>query len=178
VPESLASLQRWVQGVIVSGAGTERAHRLVKPSWSLRPEERIGIYRSMYPLRMYDALAADYPGLLRGLGKRRFRRLVTEYVAAHPSRSYTLSRLGDHLPEFLRHAPGQTDRAFWSDLARLELTITEVFDAFEEDRPAGERPSARSPVPLTATLRLVAFRHPGTRTRQSSGATGRSAAWT
>ena len=31
---------------------------------------------------------------------------VQDYVQAHPSRSYTLNRLGDHLPEFVKAAPG------------------------------------------------------------------------
>ena len=160
MPESLRHVQRWVQGAIVSGEGLERANRLVKPSWSLAPEERIRIYAGMYPLRMRDALAADYPGLLRGLGERRFEELVRDYVAVHPSRSYTLNRLGDRLPEFLRSAPGQVDRAFWADLARLERMITEAFDAFEDAAPVTTSLSGASHVPVTATLRLGAFRYP------------------
>jgi len=47
----------------------------------------------------------------------------------------TLNRLGDHMPKFL--ADGGFDRlkrrAFATDLARLELLMSEVFDA--EDSP-------------------------------------------
>jgi hypothetical protein len=144
---TLPGLQRWMQAVIVHPGDVqdaisseearaelppERLGVVVLPSATLSPAERVGIYHGMYLLRMEEALAADYPLVRRFLGDG-FDRLVTEYVDRHPSRSYTLNRLGDHLPRFFAERLDQPDAAFLHDLARFELAMTEVFD--EQESP-------------------------------------------
>jgi hypothetical protein len=182
LPLPLARLQRWMQGVIVHPGSAEEAVRtpaaraivpeerlaeVILPSATLRPEERLGIYQMQYPLRMRDALASDYPGLAHFLGEDGFERFVADYVLAHPSRAYTLNRLGDHVPEFIRHRRGLSHREFLFDLARLELAVTEAFDAEETPRltddqvqavPAEAWSGARL-VPVAA-LRLLELRYP------------------
>src|SRR5439155_9859364 len=176
----LARVQRWMQDVVVhpgpvdeaiaAAAGQlppERLPEVVLPSRSLAPSERVGIYQGMYLLRMEEALESDYPALKRFLGPRGFRALVRDYVASFPSRSYTLNRLGDHLPEFVLRAGGLRHRAFGHDLARLELALTQVFDEAETPPirpeavaavPVDQWPSARlRPI---AAFRLLALRHP------------------
>lgn len=140
------------------------AERAILPSKTMAPLERLAVYQGMYPLRMRDALAADYPGLGAFLGPHLFEHFGADYVAKHPSRSYTLNRVGDHVPVFLKtwHHPR---RAFLADLARLELAITETFDAGEDaDSPAG--PPAHVDADwegrrfgIAPTLRLLSFRH-------------------
>jgi hypothetical protein len=173
----LRRLQRFVQAVIVSPRETTRAARtaargeigrrapedVLLPSRTLTPVERIGIYQGMYLLRMRDALAADYPGLLHALGGEGFREFVRAYVQRHPSRSYTLNRLGDHVPAYLARSDRSPHGSFLADLARLELAVTEVFDAeasapVRRLRPAvvGEATTFR-PSP---TLRFLVFRYP------------------
>jgi hypothetical protein len=146
----LADVQRWMQEVIrhVEG-GTDEAlaapeaaalvppaaiEDVILPSPTLAAAERVQIYRSMYPLRMQEALLADYPALAHFLGDEPFERLVGEYVAVHPSRSYTLNRLGDHFAEFVAERSTLPRRAFCGELARLELAVAQVFDA-EESAP-------------------------------------------
>jgi hypothetical protein len=152
----LRRVQRFVQAVIVSPGETARAARtaarrelggrtpeeILVPSRTLTPFERIGIYQGMYLLRMRDALAADYPGLLHALGGEAFADFVRAYVQRHPSRSYTLNRLGDHVPGYLARSRRFPHASFLADLARLELTVTELFDAeapgtVRRLRPAG-----------------------------------------
>jgi hypothetical protein len=70
---------------------------------------------------------------------------VNDYVAAYPSRSYTLNRLGDHLPEYIAAAPALPRRALLTDLARLELAITNVFDAPRDAPLDGAAISAIAP---------------------------------
>jgi len=179
---ALPRLQRWMQSVVVHPGTVEAAlasdgaraelppeqvSEVIRPTAELTSAERLGIYHGMYLLRMSEALEADYPALFAFLGPDGFRRLVTAYVQAHPSRSYTLNRLGDHLPEFIREGAPVTRRGFCHDLARLELAITEAFDAPEsssltEDQlatiPADSWDRARlRPV---AALRLLALRYP------------------
>ncbi|MGE5346135.1 MAG: putative DNA-binding domain-containing protein [Acidithiobacillales bacterium] len=173
----LRRLQRFVQAVVVHPGETRRAasaaarrelagaspESALLPSRRLTGVERLGIYQGMYLLRMRDALAGDYPGLARALGDGLFSEFVRAYVQRHPSRSYTLNRLGDDVPSYLARTRRFPHGRFLADLARLELAVTEVFDAeapaaVRRIRPArvGERTTFR-PSP---TLRFLSFRYP------------------
>jgi len=103
--------------------------RVILPSKTLTPVERVGVYQGMYLLRMIEAVEGDYPAVAHFLGDEEFGEVVTRYVAAHPSTSYTFNRLGEHFPEFLKASRGIRRKGFVADLARLELAVTEVFDA-------------------------------------------------
>ncbi|MBL8230480.1 MAG: putative DNA-binding domain-containing protein [Bryobacterales bacterium] len=127
----LRPTQQWMQHAITGADCVFSANGIVKASASLTAEERVAIYRDMFPLRMEDALASDYPGVQRAMGSEPFARLAARYVAAHPSRSYTLNRLGDHFPAFMRAQTRMRNGQFLSDLAELELAMTLVFDAAE-----------------------------------------------
>lgn len=178
---TLAVLQRWMQAVVVhpgsieEAVGSPEAGRDVRPadigsvilpSASLSPAERVEVYQRMYLLRMEEALETDYPALQHFLGAERFRDLVRDYVQSFPSRSYSLNRLGDHLPEFVRTAKVPRPE-FCHDLARLELAVSQVFD--EEETPAlteaeiaavpAEAWEAARLVPIAA-FRLMALRYP------------------
>jgi hypothetical protein len=176
----LDRVQRWMQEVVVH-PGTvdeaiasaradlppERLADVVRPSRTLAPNERLGIYHGMYLLRMEEALETDYPALGHFLRPDGFRRLVRDYVGSFPSRSYTLNRLGDHLPEFVLAAPGLRHRGFCHDLARLELAMTEVFDEVETPPLSAEAVAAVPPerwaevrLRPIAALRLLALRYP------------------
>lgn len=179
---ALERLQRWMQSVVVHPGTVEQAVAarqaagevppgrvgdVILPSAMLQPLERLEIYHAMYPLRMEEALASDYPGLKHFLGDEAFMRIVTEYVQAHPSRSFTLNPLGRRLPDFLQTAPGVKKREFCRDLARLECALAEVFD--EEETPALDE-AAIAAVPeaawegarlrTIAAFRLLALRYP------------------
>ncbi len=178
----LSRLQRWLHAVIEQPGAVDEAveapeareqldpgeiERVILPSKTLTSVERVGVYQGMYLLRMVEALENDYPALAHFLGPDAFADLVTRYVAAHPSRSYTLNRLGSALPEFIRTTRGIRKKAFAADLARLERAVTEVFDADRSPAwPAGEierLPQEAWPgavfVPIAA-LRVLAFSYP------------------
>jgi hypothetical protein len=177
----LDRLQRWMQAVIVdprssdaAAAGTparaelapERIRDVILPSRSLTAVERVGVYHDMYLLRMEEALAADYPGLKHLLGEDAFFALVRGYVQEYPSRHFSLNRLGDHLPAYVRRAPGLTRRGFAHDLARLELALSRVFDAPETPALTAEAVAAVPPdawenarLRPVAAFALLSFRH-------------------
>lgn len=142
----LERIQRWMQTCILdqgtveeainsapaqAAVPVEQARELVLPSKTLAPLDRLDIYRGMYLLRMEEALAIDYPALKHSLGDDGFARLVARFVEVYPSRSYTLNRLGDHLPEFLATVEDLPKKEFCQDLARLEYALTMVFDEAE-----------------------------------------------
>jgi hypothetical protein len=179
---SLPRMQRWMQEVVVhpgdiaeavsspsakKALGRARIEDVILPSRSLEPADRVGIYQGMYLMRMEEALESDYPGLKHLLGGQAWSDLVRDYVAAHPSVTYTLNRLGDHFPEFVSKWPGAKRRELCHDLARLELAIAEVFDA-PQTEPLTDADIAAVPAeswerarlaPIEA-LRLLSFRYP------------------
>ena len=179
----LGRTQRWLQAVILAQGSCQQAiaspaarrqiplreaRAAVLPSPTLTAGERLDIYRDMYEARLVDALEADYPRLSGYLGEQRFRELARLYIRRRQSRSYTLNRLGDRLPGFIRReVDGLRRPAFVYDLARFELTLTEVFDEAETspvsaealaEVPADQWESARlRPV---AAFRLLELRYP------------------
>ena len=178
----LPRVQRWMQAVIEQPGTVDEAvetpaaraqldpadiERVILPSKTLTAVERVGVYQGMYLLRMVEALEGDYPAVAHLLGDEEFAAVVTRYVAAHPSVSSTFNALGRGFPEFVREFKGIHKKAFAGDLARLELAITEVFDAPQSPAwPAGE--IARIPQDAwveavfhpIAAFRLCAFAHP------------------
>lgn len=177
----LDRLQRWMQAVVVHPGTVEeavaspeataelsadRVVQVILPSKALTPTERVGVYHGMYLLRMVEALESDYPGLQHFLGDEGFRELVRGYVQAYPSRSYSLNRLGDHLPEYVKDAPGIRRRDFCCDLARLELAVNQVFDAPETPPLSAEAIAAvtaeaweRARLRPIEAFRLLSFRY-------------------
>ena len=177
---ALGGVQRWLQAVIVHpGTVAEaltsreaaalvpagRTDAVVRPSASLTAPERVGVYHDMYLARMREALESDYPALARFLGPEAWESLVSAYVQAHPSRSYTLNVLGRGLPRFVRTARVPRP-AFCRDLARLEWAVAEVFDAPEtppltEAKLASVAPGdwERARLVPVAALRLVVLDH-------------------
>jgi hypothetical protein len=179
---ALDRVQRWLQAVIVHPGDVEEAiasedasrelapealTSLVRPSHSLTAAERVDIYHGMYLLRMVEALETDYPALRHLLGEEPFAELVEDYVQSYPSRSYTLNRLGDRLPQFLLELRTHPHAALLHELARLELAITEVFDAEEAPVLTPEQVRAVPPERWTearlrpiAAFRLLTFSYP------------------
>jgi hypothetical protein len=178
----LPRLQRWMQAVIEQPGAVDEAieaeaaraeldpadiGRVILPSKTLTAVERVGVYQGMYLLRMIEALEGDYPAVAHLLGADAFADLVTRFVAAHPSSSYTFNRLGRQFPEFLRVSRGVRGKAFAADLARLELAVTEVFDAPESPAwpvdAVAKRPTEAWPGSVLrpiAAFRLGAYAYP------------------
>ena len=163
-PELRATLG-WFQESVVAPHERRRrrlasADRHLRPSKTLRPEQRLGIYVDAYMARLVEALEEDFPALARRLGQRAFHRLCRAYLERHPSRSRSLNPLGRKLPEFL------PARSAARDLARLEVAMSEVFDG-EAVPPLGSGDFARlRPETLAAArldcvpaLRLLALDH-------------------
>lgn len=178
----LRKLERLLQSVVVHpgriedavadagsdvGLTADAVEELFLPSRTLAVRERLEIYKEMYPMRMVDALAADYPYVKAWVGDHLFEHLVEDYVQLHPSTSYTLNRLGDAFPEFLRGSKRLKRPAPVADLAVLELAMTQAFD--EKETPAAT-PADFAAVPPeawegarfegVASLRLVSVGYP------------------
>jgi hypothetical protein len=151
---TLDELQRWMQAVITHPGGIsagiesdeareqiavvpEQAERVVNRSRALTAVERLQIYNHAYFARLLECLREEYSVLAAALGNEIFDSFAVAYLQAHPSRSYTLGRLGTRFPDYLEesrpsavgsHAGEAGWPEFMIDLARLERTVNEVFD--------------------------------------------------
>lgn len=185
MPESLAELERWMQTLLTHpdgpGAGAASAEargvlaatiaEVFLPSTELTGEERVGIYAEMYFARLIEVLEEEFPALVQFLGQERAHELLRGYVSAHPSRHYSLNVLGKGLEAHVRDEAAldlvPASRAFAVELARLERTIQDVFDAPESATLSSDALAAVPPeawararlVPISA-FALLAFAHP------------------
>ncbi len=126
----LLELQRHVGGAIMRSltprwrsqkSSRPVAEAFIKPNDRLTSFERLEIYNRQYWFRIIDCLYDDYPGLRAVLGERKFAKLAKEYLAKHPSASFSLRNLGRSLPGFVREPMAR-------DMSRLEWARIVAFD--------------------------------------------------
>lgn len=138
---------------------------------------RLPIYASGYLLRLQECLEADYPVLMRTLGKELFHFFCRQYLARHPSHSPSLFDLGAGFPQFLQQsqpASGEHENdllfVFPVELAFLERAYTEVLRApgLEIQSETGSAYDQETPVP--ALLTLMSDLHPAVELNAESNA--------
>ncbi len=174
----LADLQRWMIG-LVRDTPVEAGFvvdRLVTPSATLTPGERMDLYRQSYKIRLLESLQGMHPALRHLLGPDLFDQFALDYLAARPSTSYTLFRLGEGFAAHLETTRPDGDTAeLWPelliDVVRFEQAFLELYDgpgaegetiASSRDVPAGagaERPPVVTVAPVPC-LRLLRSHYP------------------
>ena len=107
----------------------DTAAALVREDERLSAVERLDIYADMYFYRIRDCLKEDFVALCAVVGEAAFHNLITDYLLVHPPSHFSLRYVGQHLPAFVSsHALGQ-QWPYLADLAALEWSILEAFDA-------------------------------------------------
>jgi len=108
----------------------EVASEFIAPNDRLTAFERLEIYNRQYWFRLQSAFAEDFPGLRAVVGSQQFDALMNAYLAAHPSRSFTLRNLGSSLHEWLLRNPGYAGRrkVLALDVVRVEWACIVAFD--------------------------------------------------
>jgi hypothetical protein len=144
---------------------SEVAASFIAPNSKLNAFERLEIYNRQYWFRVLGALAEDFPGLRSVIGARAFAALSVAYLAAHPSRSFTLRNLGSNLAAWLADHPEFTGRRhrLALDVARVEWAFIEVFDSAEHAPLTLEQIAtldAGSRLALQPHLQLIALDYP------------------
>ena len=162
----LPRLQRWMQAVIEQPGAVDEAveaeaaraeldpadiDRVILPSKTLTPVERVGVYQGMYLLRMVEALENDFPAVAHLLGDDAFagarhalRRPRTRRV------SYTFNRLGRRA---FRSSCATSERASASEALRRGPRAPRARDhrglrraaSRRRGRPRRSRASRRTP---------------------------------
>jgi hypothetical protein len=147
VSDDLRQLQEWLRAVITDPEVDVAPDGVVRSSPRLCATQRLDLYRRSYRLRLLEAMRASHPGLRHMLGHELFDEFALDYIGARPSRSYTLQRLGEGFADHLAATRPDLDGApeAWPsmmiDLARLERTFAEVYDARGSE--GDELPAAR-----------------------------------
>ncbi|MDP9090090.1 MAG: DNA-binding domain-containing protein [Pseudomonadota bacterium] len=95
----------------------------------LAAAERLAIYRNAYQVRLIDALHETYPVLHGVLGDEMWVELGRAFVAAHPSVFRSIRWYGREMAQFVGANPPYNDEPILSEVALLEWTLSEVFDA-------------------------------------------------
>jgi hypothetical protein len=154
------SIGRW------NGRGmAEVAGEFIQPNSRLTAFERLEIYNRQYWFRLQSAFHEDFPGLRAAVGHERFDALMNAYLAAHPSRSFTLRNLGSKLLDWLTRNPEHAGRKLQLalDVIRVEWACIEAFDNAElPPLNIGEVTTlgAESRLALQPHLQLLALQYP------------------
>lgn len=124
---SLADLQQAFQDYLLS-----RDDRLAASVRDTRKADRgalLDVYRDGYPLRLIEALASDYPGVMAMAGPADFDHMARAYIAAHPSHHPSVRWFGKHLADFLADTPPFDRSPAVAEMARFEWALGEAFDS-------------------------------------------------
>jgi hypothetical protein len=89
----------------------------------------LAVYRHAYTARLIEALGQDFDVLRQIVGDEVFGEIGQAYVAAHPSRHFSLGPLGQHLPAFLASTAPWSARPYLGELAAFEWALRRTFDA-------------------------------------------------
>lgn len=178
--KNLKNTQVWVQEVITQPNGVQTGassapflgeskniEGMILPSKYLSSEQRIGIYQNAYLARLLECFRSEYNGLLNAIGADLFEHLVRTYLQEHPSTSYTLNKLGEHFPKYLKNSLKENLKGeapdWWQlfiiDMAKYERKYLEVFNGEGHEEKAsndifGVEPLQLSPATRTLTLQF------------------------
>ena len=129
--------------------------------------QRAGVYATAYFARHHDVIMGDYPMVEALIGHAEFHPLVEEYLERYPPDDPSLRFLGAKVPAFLSEHRLASRFPFLADLARLEWTRGDVFDAADVTPlvpadlatiPEGAWPGLR--LELVPAFRLIELEHP------------------
>lgn len=94
---------------------------------AVTPEQRIGLYRTQYRLRLVEAVEDDLLGLRRLAGDERVRRWIEAYLMTNPSTSWTLDRLSHRFAAWLASQEDASVSAV--EMAQLDHAVQRGFSA-------------------------------------------------
>jgi Putative DNA-binding domain len=134
-------------------SGTETVRKWVRPSSKADIDTLLGVYRHAYSARLVEVLGNDFPGLKALAGVEPFDNLARAYIAAHPSRGFSVRTAGRSLAEFLARTPPYAARPALADMARFEWAMAHAFDAADAE-PIRIEHMAAVPAPAWPTLTL------------------------
>lgn len=129
-----------------------------RAAWLNQPG--FAVYRNTCIKGCVDALAAQFPSVLRLVGEDWFRAAAAEHVRAQPPHDGRLLRYGDGFPDFLRHFPPAAELPYLPGVAQLDGLWSQAHGA--ADAPP-LRPEALTTLGEDALSTHCLRPHPATR---------------
>lgn len=154
----LADLQAQFQRAVVEGR--DDILSAIPDSPREKKETLFGVYRDAYVIRLVDILREDHERLARYIGDDGFRQLAQDYIVAYPSHTPNARYFGEAFPAFAAAHPALQTVPAAAAIAKLEGTLTEVFDITDCAPLALSGLAAFAPETFT---QLVFTPHPSTR---------------
>ncbi len=124
---ALAAVQRQFQQYVLQRAPAVLERVLA--TGAADATARMDVYAEGYPLRLLEALQADYPGLAALAGAEAFDAFGRAFIVTHPSRVRNLRWYGEALASFLATTAPWHERQELADMARFEWAMATAFDA-------------------------------------------------
>lgn len=120
-----------IQEIAPSGNSIEdEACRYIRPSPTLPPHKRIGIYNQQYWWRLFKILQENFPLLNRLFSPYVFNQTVlVPYLIENPPTDWDISRLGSRLPDWILQNYKGSDQWLVYEAARLDLAFVDSFIA-------------------------------------------------
>ncbi len=111
------------------GTETEQeVERLIAPSPTLKPYQRVQIYHQQYWWRLLKCFQENYPTVSRLFGYDSFhQQLVVPYLTAHPPSHWALCRLGETFPQWLEMHYHAGDRYLVTSTAQIDRAAGQAF---------------------------------------------------
>ncbi len=142
-PEKLKEVQSWFASVITQPIDNKshiaplspqgnpiesEAPLYIKPSPTLKPEQRIEIYNQQYWWRLLNVMHTTYTMATRMLGYKKFNdEIAVPYLEAFPSEHYSVSHIGDRLLEWMEHHYAGSDKQILTDAIAIDDAMNRAF---------------------------------------------------
>ena len=121
----LIALQREMMNWLVNKDDAIRQQVIATEKVSV--DTRLNIYANSYQYRLLDALSDNFPALHTLLGDDDFYNAGSEYLAAYPSRHFSIRYFGSHLEDFLKQR--YPKQPVLIEMAHFEWALRHAFDA-------------------------------------------------
>lgn len=124
---SLSEIQARLQAAILSG--DDSILETILDNSRTSRGVLFGVYRNAYVGRLTEILQNEYPALHRYCGDDEFQALARSYIAACPSRTQNARWFGLRLPNFLESSASHAQHPELAELALIEMSLSNAFDA-------------------------------------------------
>jgi hypothetical protein len=119
-------------------------------AWAAQPG--FAVYRNTVAKACIDALAANYPVVLRLVGEAWFRGMAAAYLQAEPPRDGRLLLYGQGLPDFVAKWSSASDVPYLGGVAQLDRWWTEAHTSTDAVPVSADDLAALPGEVLTATF--------------------------
>lgn len=130
-------------------------------AWAAQPA--FAVYRNTALRACVDALAANYPAVLRLVGDAWFRAVAADYARTHPPRDERLLLYGEKFPGFVHAAAAAHELPYLGEVAQLDRCWSEAHVAADAPVLHAQALAAILEKAPDALARLVLVPHPAAR---------------